>query len=116
MSENKLDDAALWLTQNAIPAFSYGSQAAIGESNDSFNLKAIEVRAANISMCVIDDCGDADLPILEISFSDLHHKQYLNPLDNGVDAPRKASLKCVLASDYYNRILSGWEPIIEPWE
>lgn len=24
-------------------------------------------------------------------------------------------LRALLAADYYNRLLSGWEPVLEPW-
>lgn len=38
------------------------------------------------------------------------------PNDKDVYSPNKTTVNCILSSDYYNRILSGWEPIIEPWE
>lgn len=75
------------------------------------------MKANNISLCVIDDCGDADLPILEVGLSNFYYKQYLESiLNDGHASPNKTIINCILSSDYYNRILSGWEPIIEPWE
>lgn len=76
------------------------------------------MKASNISLCVIDDCGDADLPILEVALSNFKLKQFIKPFENGNDriSPNRGTLKCTLASDYYNRILSGWEPIVEPWK
>lgn len=44
LCEHKLDDAALWLTQNAIPAFTYGSKGQIQMNDRDFHIKAVEVR------------------------------------------------------------------------
>lgn len=41
--EQKLDDAALWLTQNAVPAFTYGSKGQIQINDGDFGIKAVEV-------------------------------------------------------------------------
>jgi len=66
-----------------------------------------QVKASHICVCVIDDCRDSDVPLLELSVSQLALEQ---EVDGGGTA------KCILASDYYNRLLSGWEPFIEPWQ
>lgn len=100
----KLDDAALWLTQHAVnnPQINFSEQA----SALSFQLVQIHVKC--LSICVIDDCRDADVPLLELSLSSLNAEQNLG---NAVSF----KVEGVLASDYYNRVLSGWEPFIEPW-
>ncbi|XP_017773930.1 PREDICTED: vacuolar protein sorting-associated protein 13D isoform X2 [Nicrophorus vespilloides] len=106
----KLDDAALWLTQNAVPNYIIASE------DSTCKVVAIEVKSDNIFLCVIDDCDDADVPLLELTLSQLHLKQGLVKLDaNSMESPTKGKLECVFGSDYYNRVLSGWEPIIEPW-
>lgn len=76
-----------------------------------------QVKADCISLCIIDDCGDADVPLLELSLSDMNLLQNLIA-DNlsEFETEKRGALECVLTSDYYNRFLSGWEPIIEPWK
>jgi vacuolar protein sorting-associated protein 13D len=66
-----------------------------------------QVNAPHICVCVIDDCRDSDFPILELSVSQLSLKQ---EMDVG------GTVKFILASDYFNHVLSGWEPFIEPWQ
>lgn len=43
LCDNKLDDAALWLTQNANPIFSYGSNRDVATTPDKVHIKVIEV-------------------------------------------------------------------------
>lgn len=75
------------------------------------------MKADCISLCIIDDCGDADVPLLEVSLSQLNLRQSLKEDElNSFEMEKRGALECVLASDYYNRFLSGWEPIIEPWK
>lgn len=128
MCNNRLDDSALWLTQNAKPITEKSLT-----SYNSLNIQAIEIRANCISLCIIDDCKDADVPLLEFSLSDLEVYQEIGPLldisslasieqsaTNSVSisrgSRRAGHLKGVFGSDYYNRILSGWEPLIESWK
>ena len=66
-----------------------------------------QVKASNICVCVIDDCRDSDVPLVELSVSQLALEQ---------EVGGGGTAKCILASDYYNRLLSGWEPFIEPWK
>ncbi|KAJ9601170.1 hypothetical protein L9F63_000690, partial [Diploptera punctata] len=101
-----LDDAALWLTQHADLADTAVRGRDFTDDNSILSFRTIEVKASHICVCVIDDCRDSDVPLLELSLSQLALEQELD----GV-----GSAHCVLASDYYNRVLSGWEPFIEPW-
>lgn len=124
LCNNVLDDSALWLTQNAEPVRS----SAVVTPNSSINIKAVEIRANCISICVIDDCKDADVPFLELSFSELEGRQelgssndYQTMVPSGtalvpISGYKTGYLKGVFASDYYNRVLSGWEPLIELWK
>ncbi|KAJ8920133.1 hypothetical protein NQ315_011790 [Exocentrus adspersus] len=107
--DNRLDDAALWLTHHAIPAFK------MPKTERAVSVNSVEVKASCISICIIDDCGDSDVPLLQLSFSDLHLHQLLPELNLNDPVNPQGSLHCILASDYYNRALSGWEPILEPW-
>lgn len=106
---HQLSDAAIWLTQNASPVRTAPVQ-------NPLKLTAIELHGSCISICVIDDCKDADVPLLEVSMSNLKVRQELSDAMSSERSGYKAgSLKGVLASDYFNRALSGWEPLIEPW-
>ncbi|RLU23666.1 hypothetical protein DMN91_003872 [Ooceraea biroi] len=95
----QLDDAALWLTQNAVPS---SSGAAATESS----FRTVEVQASCMRICIIDDCRDADVPLLEVTLADFN-MQKMNQ--------QPGSLSATFSVDYYNRVLSGWEPFVEPW-
>lgn len=89
-------------------AHSSEKERAGGGNNSSVALHGIEVKCNCLSLCVIDDCKDSDVPVLEISV------QQLELFQNCVDSLTIAD--CVLSGDYYNRTLSGWEPFLEPWK
>ncbi|XP_031630682.1 vacuolar protein sorting-associated protein 13D isoform X2 [Contarinia nasturtii] len=135
LCNNILDDSALWLTQHAEPV----KMQSIHMQESALNIKAVVIRASCISICVIDDCKDADVPLLEVSFSELEGRQELGSLTDYQNMINSSSsggssraeslvpttsgsgykvgyLKGVFASDYYNRVLSGWEPLIESWK
>lgn len=76
----------------------------------------MQVKADSIFFCIIDDCGDVDVPLLELLFDHLYLRQRIGQLQTPEDVDAtQGILECKLSSDYYNRVLSGWEPIIEPW-
>jgi len=79
-----------------------------GSSCDLSVLSEIEFTCTFLSLCIIDDCKDADVPLLELSASQLSLTQ--NRVDNTGYADGSFS------GDYYNRALSGWEPFLEPWK
>ena len=114
-SENKLDDAAIWLTMNASPEVDTKSpvnQMSVAESqaayvpNSSVSFSSIQVKTSCISLVVIDDCKDADCPLLELSLASVNLKQRHDGL---------GSLFSIISASYYNRMLSSWEPAVEPW-
>ncbi|XP_071874811.1 vacuolar protein sorting 13D isoform X1 [Bombus fervidus] len=98
LCNGQLDEAALWLTQHAVP----NSDTSTNES--IFHTFEIQISCARI--CIIDDCRDADVPLLEISLQDLNLRQ--ERVGPGI-------VSTTFSIDYYNRVLSGWEPFIEPW-
>ena len=115
--QGQLEEAALWLTKNAEtvnqdPFSSAGSTA--------INIRAIEIRTGCVSLCIIDDCRDADVPLLEVTASTLLLRQAADTRDVwGSFAALQSgdgNVHCQLAVDYYNRTLSGWEPFIEPFK
>uniref|UniRef100_W8AYT3 Vacuolar protein sorting-associated protein 13D n=1 Tax=Ceratitis capitata TaxID=7213 RepID=W8AYT3_CERCA len=112
VSNNNLNDAANWLLQ----------QKHVKTDKVYLELHDLLISASCISICVIDDCMDADVPLLEIALSQLTLAQRLenakSPVEVGFSTPlyQEGRLETIFASDYYNRRLSGWEPVIEPWE
>ena len=126
--DGQIDEAAIWLTQNAIPANDddgqefnereYLSKSATHESqshtdiNSSYlegskiSFSAVELKTSCVNLCIIDDCKDADVPLLEIMLQQLNLKHEFT--GNG-----KASSQ--MTGSYYNRALSSWEPFLEPW-
>uniref|UniRef100_A0A2R5LD33 Putative vacuolar protein n=1 Tax=Ornithodoros turicata TaxID=34597 RepID=A0A2R5LD33_9ACAR len=98
-SSGKVDEAALWLTQNATVLRSMSS---------GVNVRAVELKVSTFCLCIIDDCMDADVPLLEINLRETYITQQLLPCYGGES-------KFFFSTGYYNRSLSGWEPIIEPW-
>nr|XP_018896804.1 PREDICTED: vacuolar protein sorting-associated protein 13D isoform X1 [Bemisia tabaci] len=105
-----LDEAALWLTQNSTPVVSSFSRTADFDSHmnpSGLHFDRVELKTEQLSICIIDDCRDADVPLIEISLCNLFLKQ-------GITG-KFGEIYCSLNCDYYNRVLSGWEPFIESW-
>ncbi|CAH3878880.1 unnamed protein product [Pieris brassicae] len=100
-------------------------------------LRSLQVTADCVTLCVIDDCLDSDVPLLELSLADLQLEQDLRGVEESFEDPLLVStpsspsstalvegrrpaagggrLRALLTLDYYNRMLSGWEPVVEPW-
>ncbi|XP_047110726.1 vacuolar protein sorting-associated protein 13D [Schistocerca piceifrons] len=100
-----IDDAAIWLTQNAVPDCRENSDS-LSDRHTALGFEAITVETTCLRLVIIDDCRDADVPLFELTFLQLQLKQELGGAGN--------SSFC-LCGDYYNRLLSGWEPFLEPW-
>lgn len=108
------------------------------EDKTSFDVQVFEVKSDCISLCIIDDCRDSDVPLLEFSLSELYFRHELEsallkdelvmpkpilppPVEDNastasIDKHFGTQICAILAGDYYNRALSGWEPFIEPWK
>ncbi|XP_078319654.1 intermembrane lipid transfer protein VPS13D-like [Crassostrea virginica] len=72
---------------------------------ENFNLK---VNSEKVCICLIDDCGDSDVPLVEIAVQSIEFSHQFQPQHEGNGS-------FVLSSDYYNRTISGWEPFVEHW-
>jgi len=79
-------------------------------SSDQRLLRGIEIDVTinSLSLCIMDDCKDCDVPLLEVSVHSLEIHQSFMKL--------KGEAECIISGDYYNRSLSGWEPFLEPWK
>ncbi|VVC98574.1 unnamed protein product [Leptidea sinapis] len=147
--------APRWLRSRSGPTEQLKQQP---QPNNKNTLKSLQLSAECVTLYVIDDCLDSDVPLLELCLADVHLEQFKNisvsnkvydvwckdlrkaeesfedpllvstpsaasstcTLDAGGAGPRRAGagagrLRGSLTVDYYNRMLSGWEPIIEPW-
>ncbi len=66
----------------------------------------VELKTSSVNLCVIDDCKDADVPLLEVAMSHLHLKHSFGGSGDAC---------ATMSGSYYNRALSSWEPFMEPW-
>ena len=62
----------------------------------------------SVNTCLIDDALDHDVPLVELTLTGLQAEHSLVGGDAG-------SALTTLSFDYYNRSISAWEPIVEPW-
>ncbi len=60
-------------------------------------------------MCLIDDCVDNDVPLLDFSLVDLQAEHDL------AEEGKRGRARALFAGDYYNRHISAWEPVLESW-
>ena len=73
-----------------------------------FYCKSILIKVGRTyEVCIIDDCKDADVPLLEVMLQQLN-------LKHEYDGNGKAA--STMTGSYYNRALSSWEPFLEPWK
>jgi len=63
----------------------------------------------SMSVCLIDDCVDNDVPLLDFSLADLQLDHALS------DETKHGKARAIFAGDYYNRHISAWEPVLESW-
>lgn len=70
---------------------------------------SLQVITDFLNLYLIDDSLDHDVPLLELSLTSL---QAANQTAVGI----KGSAMTTLSLDYYNRNISAWEPIVEPWK
>ncbi|XP_030375190.1 vacuolar protein sorting-associated protein 13D [Scaptodrosophila lebanonensis] len=107
----KLNESAIWLSQ----------QKHNTNPNPALELKNALLDANLISICVIDDCMDADVPLLEISLSKMLLKykfktKKIEKDNSNTTYLTEGDIETEMSINYYNRRLSGWEPVAELWE
>ena len=117
LCKGKLDEAALWLTQNAVPEAVHSESSTEADESikavetryldgSKVSFGSIEFKSSCVNVCIIDDCKDADVPLLEMMLQQLHLKH---------EYGGKGKATSTLSGSYYNRALSCWEPFMEPW-
>jgi hypothetical protein len=79
------------------------------------NVKHFSVLAKGISLCLIDDCEGRDIPLIECKLFNIsvNGRSLLQLHAMNTDTAGKASMS--IQADFYNPLLSAWEPCIEPW-
>eukprot|EP00794_Sanderia_malayensis_P015340 gene15340-16917_t len=77
--------------------------------NQGMALAAVEITGTSLSFCLIDDCGNNDIPLIEIVLNNLY-------LWHDLEHSGEGTSHATVLADYYNRNVSGWEPCIEPWK
>jgi vacuolar protein sorting-associated protein 13D len=73
------------------------------------NIHSMKFSCEQISLCLIDDCLNANIPLLNLKLTLIK----LNIIEYETYRFRQADFQ--LNIDYYNRLLSGYEPFIELW-
>ncbi|CAF3567800.1 unnamed protein product [Adineta steineri] len=73
------------------------------------NIHSMKFSCEQISLCLIDDCLNANIPLLNLTFKTIK----LNIIEYETYRLQQADLQFNI--DYYNRLLSGYEPFIELW-
>lgn len=83
--------------------------------------QSVHLNMSNFCICIIDDCKDVDIPLTDIQFDRIKLVHYFgnefrsDSSDLGTNTAEQGSAEFGLNVDYYNRLLSGWEPLVEPW-
>ncbi|CAF0789547.1 unnamed protein product [Rotaria sordida] len=73
------------------------------------NIHSIKFSCEQICLCLIDDCLNANIPLLNLNLTLIK----FNLIEYETYSFLQADLQ--LNIDYYNRLLSGYEPFIELW-
>ena len=69
----------------------------------------ISVHILEFKLVLIDDCGNCDIPLGELNIEHVAvHQRF--------DAPFSGNAKIRVATNYYNRNISAWEPLVEPFK
>ena len=79
-----------------------------------FFIHSLELSMENFCICIIDDCKDVDIPLTDIQFNHMKMVHFMKKDDSNMML-EQGSAEFGLNVDYYNRLLSGWEPLVEPW-
>ncbi|KAK3737381.1 hypothetical protein QZH41_011519 [Actinostola sp. cb2023] len=73
-SSGRLEASATWLLENATPVLNTAS-----DKGSGWQFAGFEVRASTMCVCLIDDCGDTDVPLIEISIQTIDFaSKYVN--------------------------------------
>lgn len=74
----------------------------------------LDVHSDGVSLCVIDDCGGHDLPLLELKVVRL--KVNIKQTSSEHKSSLTGHFEGYVTMDFYNPLVSAWEPVLERWE
>jgi vacuolar protein sorting-associated protein 13D len=101
-----LNKAADWLVDNAQEVEMKEEQSK--PAAKKIPVGSIDVRCRSLRVTVIDDCGDSDVPLVEVSVVHLVGNHDMLQVKPG-------KLKGTIQGECYNGNLGAWEPFLEPW-
>ena len=67
-----------------------------------------QVMIDSLSVCLIDDCVSRDVPLFDFTLAQLQ-------AEHDLLVEKKGRAAAIFSGEYYNRNISAWEPVIEPW-
>jgi hypothetical protein len=65
-----------------------------------------------VSVCIIDDCDGRDLPLVEMTATQVEVSLKRSAEEGAKSTGAAAG---TIAGSYYNTAVSAWEPFLEPW-
>ena len=68
----------------------------------------LQLDVVSLSVCVIDDCHFQNVPLARVTAKKLQLEHYLR-------ADPEGAAVAVLTTEYFNRTISHWEPLLEEW-
>lgn len=89
--------------------------------SSSLNISEMNVSIGEFYFGLIDDCNEINIPLFDMHLNRFHLFQKLassssfNPSINPGSIQKQGSAEFSLNLNYFNRFLSGWEPLVEPW-
>jgi hypothetical protein len=115
--QGDINESAIWLTQHAKYKSLNHKSDKLQQNNINNNSRpqnysfyskfsVIEVRIQKGTLCLIDDCNETDVPLLELNIEDFRLMQHNSNILEGFS-------EMAFSCDYFNSALSGWEPFIE---
>lgn len=114
--ESSKDDTFTDLYKESLtPPLKQEKQVSIDETNNDreskvfLNVHSLKFSCEQICLCLIDDCLNANIPLLNLKLSSIK----FNTVEYETHRIHQGDFQ--LNIDYYNRLLSGYEPFIEPW-
>ena len=88
-------------------------------------LDLVSVECASLCLSVIDDCKNIDIPLLDLQLAKLRLSHSFSNsqttafggshISQPQETSENGSLEFGLKVDYFNRFLSGFEPLLEHW-
>lgn len=102
------------IQENANSGQAAENDESVSKSENSQSLSEINLSVSDVCVFLVDDSNDIDIPLLDIHLNNLIMNKKLL-INTSTSLQRQGSAQFVLNVDYFNRLLSGWEPLIEPW-